>query len=62
MPNYSYFLGDVCSGALSNLYYPPSSRGAGLVFTDAAIGLAGRVGLNLANEFLFKRITKNVKK
>jgi hypothetical protein len=62
MPNYSYFLGDVCSGALSNLYYPPSSRGAGLVFTDAAIGLAGRVGLNLANEFLFKRITKNVHK
>jgi hypothetical protein len=62
MPNYSYFLGDVCSGALSNLYYPPSSRGAGLVFTDAAIGLAGRVGLNVANEFLFKRLTKNVHK
>lgn len=62
MPNYSYFLGDVCSGAISNLYYPPSSRGAGLVFTNAAIGLAGRAGLNLANEFLFKRLTKNVHK
>jgi len=22
MPNYSYFFGDLCSGALSNLYYP----------------------------------------
>jgi hypothetical protein len=60
MPNYSYFLGDVCSGALSNLYYPSSSRGAGLVFTNAAIGLAGRAGLNLAREFLFRRITTNV--
>jgi Carboxypeptidase regulatory-like domain len=60
MPNYSYFLGDVCSGALSNLYYPSSSRGASLVFTNAAIGLAGRAGLNLAREFLLKRITTNV--
>lgn len=60
MPNYSYFLGDVCSGALSNLYYPSSSRGASLVFTNAAIGVAGRAGLNLAREFLFKRITTNV--
>lgn len=62
MPNYSYFLGNVCSGALSNFYYPSSSRGAGLVFTNAAIGLGGRVGLNLAREFLFKRITTNVQK
>jgi hypothetical protein len=59
-PNYSYFLGDLCSGALSNLYYPASSRGANLVFTNAAIGIAGRAGLNLAQEFLFKRVTKHV--
>jgi carboxypeptidase family protein len=43
-PNYSYFLGDVCSAALSNLYYPEASRGAHLVFTNAAVGLAGRLG------------------
>jgi hypothetical protein len=60
VPNYSYFLGDMCSGALSNLYYPPASRGANLVFTNAAIGLAGRVGLTVAREFLFKRLTTNV--
>lgn len=60
MPNYSYFLGDVCSGAISNLYYPASSRGAGLVFTNAVIGIAGRAAGNLVREFLFKRFTKNV--
>lgn len=60
MPNYSYFLGDLCSGAISNLYYPASSRGAGLVFTNAAIGLAGRAGQGLVREFVFKHITKNV--
>jgi hypothetical protein len=60
MPNYSYFLGEVCSGALSNLYYPASDRGAGLVFTNAAIGLAGRAGENLLREFVFKRFTRHV--
>jgi hypothetical protein len=60
MPNYSYFLGDLCSGAISNLYYPSSSRGASLVFTNAALGLAGRAGQNLVREFFFKHLTKNV--
>ena len=60
MPNYSYFLGAVCSGALSNVYYPDSSRGAGLVFENAALGFAGRSAQNLAHEFLFKHLTKHV--
>jgi len=59
-PNYSYFLGDACSAALSNLYYPEANRGAHLVFTNAAVGLAGRVGGNLIREFLSKRLTTNV--
>jgi hypothetical protein len=59
-PNYSYFLGDVCSAALSNLYYPKANRGAHLVFTNAAVGLAGRVGGNLIREFFSKRLTTNV--
>ena len=59
-PNYSYFLGDVGSAALSNLYYPKANRGAHLVFTNAAVGLAGRVGGNLIREFLSKRLTANV--
>ena len=59
-PNYSYLLGDVTSAALSNLYYPDANRGAHLVFTNAAVGLAGRVGGNLIREFLSRRLTKNV--
>jgi hypothetical protein len=60
MPNYSLFLGNVCSGALSNLYYPDSSRGADLVFENAALGFTGRITQNLAHEFLFKHLTKHV--
>ena len=60
LPNLSYFLGDLCSGAISNLYYPSSSRGAGLVFTNAAMGIGGRAGQDLIREFLFKHITKHV--
>jgi hypothetical protein len=60
MPNYSYLLGDLSSAALSNLYYPKANRGAGLVFTNTAVGLAGRIGLNIVREFLSKRLTTNV--
>jgi hypothetical protein len=58
--NSSYLLGDMSSGALSNLYYPKANRGAHLVFTNTAVGLAGRIGTNLMREFLSKRITTNV--
>jgi len=60
MPNYSYFLADLSAGAISNLYYPASSRGASLVFANAAIGIAGRAGQDLVEEFLFKHITMHV--
>jgi hypothetical protein len=56
-PNYSYLLGNMCAGALSNLYYPQANRGAHLVFTNTAVGLAGRMGTNLIREFLSKRLT-----
>lgn len=58
--NSSYFLGDLSAAALSNLYYPKANRGANLVFTNAAVGLAGRIGTNLMREFLSKRLTTNV--
>jgi Carboxypeptidase regulatory-like domain len=58
--NSSYLLGDMSSSALSNLYYPKANRGAHLVFTNTAVGLAGRIGTNLMREFLSKRITTNV--
>ena len=59
MPNYTYILGDLCSGALSNAYYPPANRGAKLVFTNAAIALAARAGQGVLEEFIGKRFTKN---
>jgi hypothetical protein len=60
MPNYSSLLSSISSGALSNLYYPASSRGAGLIFANAAIGIAERAGRNLVREFILKRFTHNV--
>ena len=59
-PNYSYLLGNMSAAALSNLYYPPGNRGAHLIFTNTALGLAGRLGTNLIREFLSKRLTTNV--
>ncbi|MFZ0884163.1 MAG: carboxypeptidase-like regulatory domain-containing protein [Candidatus Acidiferrales bacterium] len=57
-PNYSFLLGDLSAGALSNLYYPKANRGVGLVFTNAAVGLGGRMAGNILREFS-KRLTTN---
>ena len=56
-PNYSSVGGDLGSAALSNLYFPKSNRGAGLVFSQFAIGTAERIGANLAQEFLLSKFT-----
>ncbi len=57
-PNYSSLGGDLASSALSNLYYPQSNRGAGLVFGNFAIGTAERVGASLAQEFIVGKFTR----
>ena len=57
-PNYSSVGGDLASSGLSNLYYPRSDRGAGLVFGNFAIATAERIGASLAQEFLFGRFTR----
>ena len=59
MPNYSFVLGDIGSGLLSDLYYPHKNRGVGLVFTNAAIGIGGRAGGTLLREFVFNHLTTN---
>ena len=56
-PNYSSLGGDLASGALSNLYFPKSNRGVGLVFSQFAIGTFERVGASLAQEFILGRFT-----
>jgi len=60
MPNYSYLLGGLATGALSNLYYPRTSRGVGLVFTNFAIGVAGQAGDGVFREFIAKHLTRKV--
>jgi hypothetical protein len=58
-PNYSFLFGDIGAGLLSNLYYPKANRGVGLVFTNAAIGIAARGGSGVIREFVLKRFVKN---
>lgn len=60
MPNYAYFLGALAAGGISNAYYPAKDRGAGLVFSNAALSIAFRAGQSVMQEFFFKRFTKNV--
>jgi hypothetical protein len=57
-PNYSSLGGDLGSSALSNLYYPTSNRGPGLVFGNFAIATAERVGASVAQEFVVGRFTR----
>jgi Carboxypeptidase regulatory-like domain len=56
-PNYSSMGGDLGSAAISNLYYPESNRGVGLVFSSFAIGTAERIGADVAQEFLLSKFT-----
>ena len=60
MPNYAYVFGNISAAALSNTYYPHAERGAGLVLTNVAVGLAGRAAANLIQEFVGRRLTHNV--
>jgi hypothetical protein len=62
MPNYSYLLGAMTSGALSNAYYPHADRGVSLVFVNSFVGIAGRSGGAVLQEFLGKKFTKNSSK
>jgi hypothetical protein len=57
-PNYSSLGGDFASSAISNLYYPSSNRGVGLIFGNFAIGTAERIGASVAQEFLLGKFTR----
>lgn len=56
-PNYSSVGGDLSSSALSNLYYPPSNRGTGLIFQNFSITTGERMLSALVQEFVLGRIT-----
>jgi len=58
--NYSSILGGLASGGISNAYYPPKDRGAGLVFENEGIGIGGTAVSNLIQEFLIPKLTPNL--
>ena len=59
--NFSSVGGDLGSSALSNLYYPASNRGAGLVFQNLAISTGERMFASLMQEFVLPRLTRKAK-
>ena len=59
--NYSSIGGDLLTGALSEIYYPPSNRGPGLVFTSTALTTGGRIANALAQEFILSKFTSKKK-
>lgn len=56
-PNYSSVGGNLASAAISNLYFPKSNRGVGLVFSQFALGTGERIAANVAQEFLLGKLT-----
>jgi Carboxypeptidase regulatory-like domain len=58
--NYSYLLGTLAAGGISNAYYPSRDRGAGLTFENAAISVGATAAANLLQEFVIKKLTSNV--
>jgi hypothetical protein len=57
-PNYSSVGGNLASAALSNLYFPKSNRGVGLVLSQFALGTVERIAANVAQEFLLGKFTR----
>ena len=60
-PNVSSLGGDLGSAALSNLYYPPSNRGTGLIFENFALSTGERMLSSVFQEFVVPKLTKHHK-
>jgi hypothetical protein len=59
--NYSSILGSLAAGGISNLYYPAENRdGAEITFENAIIGIGESAAVNLLQEFVIRRLTRNV--
>jgi len=60
-PNYSNILGSLAAGGISNLYYPADNReGAELTFENGLIGIGESAAVNLLQEFVIRKLTRNV--
>ena len=59
--NYSNILGSLAAGGISNLYYPTDNRdGLELTFENGLIGIGESAAVNLLQEFVIRKLTKNV--
>jgi hypothetical protein len=57
-PNYSFIIGDLAAGGISNLYYPAQNRnGATLTFENALIAIGGGAIGNVIQEFFLRKLT-----
>jgi len=54
---YSHVLAYFAAGAISNLYYPQSNRGASLVVENGFIEIGGAAAANLLREFVWPQFT-----
>ena len=59
--NISSVLGDLTAGAIANTYYPAHDRGVGLVFSQGATNIGGRIVNALAQEFVLSKYTTRAK-
>ena len=57
--NYSSIGGDLISGSLTNLYYPPSNRGPGLLSSSPLINTGGRLANAVVQKFILRKYTTN---
>lgn len=57
-PNYSYVLGSLTAGGISNLYYQRGDRsGVSVAFENTAINIAKTAVLDVFQEFLIRKLT-----
>jgi hypothetical protein len=61
-PNYSSIMGSFAAGGISNLYYPSSDRGGGLIVENTLIGIGASAGMNLLQEFVMRKLTPKLPK
>jgi len=59
-PNYSFVVGNLASGALSNVYYPAGNRGWATTIKGGAISSLQGISGRLMQEFLMKRVSRGV--
>ena len=62
-PNYSGILGSLAAGGISNLYYPEGSEhGFSTTLNNTLIGIGTSAGVNILQEFLFRKLTPKIPK